>query len=361
MSKKESDFGIHNLNDSHRNQQSSMEFEGSIPFRPKAQDISLVEDHGIDSSIYYQGKEDHSTPPPVSQSLAVLADHLGISTLSLEHCLYVGNISVRADKQEIAEWLSHLGPLQLFEFTVKDKQFRFQGGIAIYSTANVASYEMPARPFVIAKRKVKLMQLSARKNASTLLAVLLKRRGLSLPQAHVNLTTMKNRYDIKTIPDQKQSVEQFYSPSQSSKSHSGPTGSAVDTYYSAMEGLKGPTVQSTRIQRMISENSGALSSSFVADRLQRFIESIKPISTDVPSKRATTASFEECKLLTSDKCPGTALTSGSLALSRCSIPLALINSVGQNHQTKNLRFNILVSSEPDASESRLSNRLSSQS
>lgn len=351
------DFGVHNFTDSHRNRLGFSGNDITTPLRPKVQEsLCRLADPGLDSSVYQQNRDEFCTPPPASQSLAALSNHLAISNLTMEHCLYVGNISVRADKQEVAEWLSQLGPLQLFEFTVKDKQFRFQGGIAIFSTPTSASCDIPTRPFVIAKRKVKLMELSARKNASTLLAVLLKKQGLSLPQAQLNSSTLKKTYEVSGVSDQKQSIPHNHSPTSSLKDHGGErTGSFVDTY-STTDGLQMcPKIKSTRNHRFNSEgyDSGVVSSAFVADNLQRFFDSSRPLRADAQGKRATTASIDGCKFLVLDNTPGETLMSCSLTLSRCSIPSALINSVGQNHQTENLRFNVLASGESEVRSSRL--------
>ncbi len=347
MSKKVPDYGVHNFNDSHRNQFGSGGTEGSLSFQPKGQDDCRLEVTKFDSSNYQQSREDYCMPPPADQSLTVLSEYLQIPGLSMEHCLYVGNISVRADKQEIADWLSHLGPLQLFEFTVKDKQFRFQGGVAIFSLHTNVTSITPSRPFVIAKRKVKLMELSARKNASTLLAVLLKKTGLSPTQTQFNLNT-KNQYDFSCGAEKKHSAH--YSQAPSLQDHFEPIASVVDTYSTTEGHINGPTNKSTRNHRISSESSGAVSTTFVAEHLQRFFEPQDLPGADVPGKRITSASSSErCRFLALDNTLGSTLRSGSLTLSRCSIPFALINSVGQNHQKENVRFNLLAICETGVS------------
>lgn len=105
----------------------------------------------------------------VPQLLSMMELHLKVPNLRVENCLYVHNISVRAEKSELSEMLKEFGHLLLFEFVLKDKQFRFQSGIAIFGHSISLDSEVRKRPFVISKRKIKMTELAARNNAATVL------------------------------------------------------------------------------------------------------------------------------------------------------------------------------------------------
>lgn len=104
--------------------------------------------------------------------------HLKVPHLRVENCLYIHNISVRAEKNELSEMLTEFGNLVLFEFVLKDKQFRFQSGIAIFGHSISLDSEVRKRPFVISKRKIKMTELSARNNAATVLSILVRKLGI---------------------------------------------------------------------------------------------------------------------------------------------------------------------------------------
>lgn len=113
--------------------------------------------------------------PPSEESILQLSSLLPFTALTLSHCLYVGNISVRADKTQVTKMMATLGDLICFEFLIRDKQFRFQGGIAVFRDSPENLSKVKSRPFVVFKRKLRVSDLASRNNCSTLLGLLVKK------------------------------------------------------------------------------------------------------------------------------------------------------------------------------------------
>lgn len=131
------------------------------------------------NKIHQQACTDEFKTMPVSPLLAIIGNHLQVPHLKSENCLYIHNISVRAEADEISELLFDFGQLILFEFILKDKQLRFQSGIAIFAHPISLDGEIKKRPFVICKRKIKMTELAYRNNASIVLSILARKLGLS--------------------------------------------------------------------------------------------------------------------------------------------------------------------------------------
>lgn len=159
--------------------------------------------------------------PPSEESLSQLGDVLGYPELGLCQCLYVGNISVRADKAQIVNMMNTLGNLLCFEFVIRDKQFRFQGGVAIFKESAEKVAAIKTRPFLVYKRKLRVSELSSRNNTFILLAVLLKKlttpiTETSQPQAKKKKTKEASRLNHPNLEEsskgQKSSVQMHSCP-----------------------------------------------------------------------------------------------------------------------------------------------------
>lgn len=112
--------------------------------------------------------------------------------LNFDNCLYLGNISVRANKKDIVSLLLTLGELLCFEILIKDKQFRFQSGIAVFRDSATVKSALEAKPFVVFKRKVKISDLPSRNNSSTLLTILVRKASQAAAEGSVPFQTSKD-------------------------------------------------------------------------------------------------------------------------------------------------------------------------
>ena len=109
------------------------------------------------------------------EQLAMISKQLQQAHIGTEQCLFVGNVSIRCSKPQVHALLAPLGTLLAFELVARDKQLRFQSGIAIYQEASIASVVKNSKPIVAFKRKLRISELSSRNNSATLLASLAKK------------------------------------------------------------------------------------------------------------------------------------------------------------------------------------------
>ena len=138
-----------------------------------------------------EGLEKHRKILEPSDAFLELSRALQTADLSFDNCLYLGNISVRANKKDIVSLLLSLGDLLCFEVLIKDKQFRFQSGIAVFKdTASVKS-ALETKPFIVFKRKLKVSDLVSRNNASTLLTILVRKASQAAAEGLVPFQTSK--------------------------------------------------------------------------------------------------------------------------------------------------------------------------
>jgi len=107
------------------------------------------------------------------------------TAFSINNCLYVSNVSLVADKTLIESLVSTLGDLICFEFLIRDKQFRFQGGIAVFRNPP-QKLEGTRHPLIAYNRKLRIVFLASRHNSPLLLSMLLRRLGYTNPHSPHN-------------------------------------------------------------------------------------------------------------------------------------------------------------------------------
>lgn len=120
-----------------------------------------------------------------------LSRALQSASLSFDNCLYLGNISVRASKKDLVGLLLGMGDLLCFEILIKDKQFRFQSGIAVFRDTTTVKSALETKPFVVFKRKLKISDLVSRNNASTLLTILVRKATQTAAEGAAPFQTSK--------------------------------------------------------------------------------------------------------------------------------------------------------------------------
>ena len=126
-----------------------------------------------------------------AEAFLELSRALQSASLSFDNCLYLGNISVRANKKDLVGLLHGLGDLLCFEILIKDKQFRFQSGIAVFKDTATVKSALETKPFVVFKRKLKISDLVSRNNASTLLTILVRKATQAAAEGAVPFQTSK--------------------------------------------------------------------------------------------------------------------------------------------------------------------------
>lgn len=109
--------------------------------------------------------------------LASVSKCLGLETsIQLDQCLYIGNLSMRGGAYHLQALLSSYGTLIHTETLIKDKNFRFQNAIAIFSSpVSFTSADARKQAMVVSHRKLKVNELSQRRNCAVMLAILLKK------------------------------------------------------------------------------------------------------------------------------------------------------------------------------------------